>query len=67
MAAQVRLGGVNRYADGAKLKPVLAAFAPPPDRAAIERILSLTLKLELLWLAIASLGLVGFALVQAVR
>jgi adenosylcobinamide-phosphate synthase len=67
MAAQVRLGGVNRYADGAKVKPVLAAFAPPPDPAAIERILSLTLKLELLWLVLAPLGLVGFALVPAVR
>jgi hypothetical protein len=47
-------------------------FAPPPDRAAIERILSLTLKLELLWLVLAPLvlaplGLVSFALVQAVR
>ena len=67
MAAQVRLGGVNRYADGAKVKPVLAAFAPPPDPAAIERILGLTLKLELLWLVLAPLGLAGFALVQAVR
>ena len=59
--------GVNRYADGAKVKPVLAAFAPPPDPAAIERILGLTLKLELLWLVLAPLGLAGFALVQAVR
>jgi adenosylcobinamide-phosphate synthase len=67
MAAQVRLGGVNRYADGTKIKPVLAAFAPPPDPAAIERILSLTLKLELLWLVLAPLGLVGFSLEQAVR
>ena len=67
MAAQVRLGGVNRYTDGTKVKPVLAAFAPPPDPAAIERILGLTLKLELLWLVLAPLGLAGFALVQALR
>jgi adenosylcobinamide-phosphate synthase len=57
MAAHVRLGGVNRYADGPKAKPVLAAFAPPPDAAAVERILSLSLRLELLWLVIAALGL----------
>lgn len=56
VAAQVRLGGVNHYADGAKAKPLLAALAPPPDRAAIERILGLTLKLELLWLLLAALG-----------
>jgi len=55
MAAQVRLGGVNHYANGAKVKPLLAAFAPPPDRAAVERILGLTLKLELLWLVLAAL------------
>jgi adenosylcobinamide-phosphate synthase len=67
MAAKVRLGGVNRYADGVKVKPVLAAFAPPPDPAAIKRILGLTLKLELLWLVLAQLGLAGFGLMQAVR
>jgi adenosylcobinamide-phosphate synthase len=72
IAAQVRLGGVNRYADGAKVKPLLAAFAPPPDQAAIERILGLSLKLELLWLllaplGLAPLGLAGLGLLQGVR
>ena len=57
MAAQVRLGGVNRYADGAKVKPVLAGFAPPPDQAAIDLILRLTLRLEVLWLLLAALVL----------
>jgi adenosylcobinamide-phosphate synthase len=57
MAAQVRLGGVNGYADGPKAKPILAAFAPPPDPAAVERILGLTLRLEVLWLGLALLGL----------
>lgn len=55
IAARVRLGGVNHYGDGAKVKPLLAGFAPPPDPAAIERILGLTLKLELLWLVLAAL------------
>jgi adenosylcobinamide-phosphate synthase len=63
MAAQVRLGGINRYADGPKAKPVLAAFAPPPDPAAVERILGLTLRLEVLWLGLALLGLTALGLV----
>ncbi len=62
MAAQVRLGGINRYADGPKAKPVLAACAPPPDPAAVERILGLTLRLELLWLGLALLGLAALGL-----
>ena len=62
MAAHVRLGGVNRYADGPKAKPVLAAFAPPPDAAAVERILSLSLRLELLWLVLAAVGLASLGL-----
>jgi adenosylcobinamide-phosphate synthase len=59
IAAQVRLGGINRYADGPKAKPVLAALAPPADAAAVERILGLTMRLELLWLLLAPLGLVA--------
>jgi adenosylcobinamide-phosphate synthase len=57
-AAAVRLGGLNRYPEGERLKPVLAAHQPPADREAVERILVLTDRLELLWL----LGSGGLAL-----
>jgi adenosylcobinamide-phosphate synthase len=57
--AAVRLGGINRYADGLKAKPVLAPSAPPADAAAVERILSLTLRLEILWLLLAALAWQG--------
>jgi len=63
IAAHVRLGGINRYADGPKAKPVLAALAPPADAAAVERILSLTMRLELLWLLLAPLLLAPLGLV----
>ncbi len=55
-AAGVRLGGINRYADGIKAKPVLAAWAPPANAAAVARILTLTLRLEILWLLLAALA-----------
>lgn len=49
-AAGVRLGGMNRYADGLRAKPLLAPEQPAPDLAAVERLLGLTDRLELLWL-----------------
>ena len=52
-AAGVRLGGLNRYADGVRAKPLLAADQPPADRAAVERILGLSDRLELLWLLVS--------------
>ncbi|MCS5699694.1 cobalamin biosynthesis protein [Cyanobium sp. FGCU-52] len=57
-AAGVRLGGLNRYAGGWRRKPMLAAAAAPPDRAAVGRILALSRRLELLWL-LAGTVLVG--------
>ena len=54
-AAGVQLGGRNRYADGWKHKPLLAAGQPPADAAAVERILALSRRLCLLWLAAAGL------------
>jgi len=60
-AAGVRLGGVNRYADGLRAKPILAADQPSPDRQAVIRILTLTDRLELLWLLISA----GLALLLA--
>jgi len=64
LAAGVRLGGVNHYGGEAKSKPVLAADCPVADRAAVERILGLSIRLELCWLAVGLLlcaGLVGLA------
>lgn len=60
-AAGVRLGGANTYADGVRIKPTLAAGGLPPDRAGVERILSLGDRLELLWLLLAlpALALLG--------
>ena len=49
-AAGVQLGGLNRYADGWKQKPILAAGQPPADAAAVQRILKLSGRLWLLWL-----------------
>jgi adenosylcobinamide-phosphate synthase len=45
---------VNRYADGLRAKPVLAADQSPPDRQAVARILTLTDRLELLWLLVSA-------------
>ncbi len=60
-AAQVRLGGRNRYAEGWKDKPLLAAGQPPADGAAVERILRLTSQLSLLWLALSGCGVAGLS------
>ena len=49
-AAGVQLGGLNRYGDQVKAKPLLAAGSPLPTPAAVERMLRLNLQLELLWL-----------------
>ena len=49
-AAGVRLGGVNRYPEGSRCKPILAPQAPPADRPAVDRILALSDRLELIWL-----------------
>jgi adenosylcobinamide-phosphate synthase len=46
----VQLGGLNHYGGQPRPKPLLAAGGPPPDRAAVERMLALSRRLELLWL-----------------
>jgi adenosylcobinamide-phosphate synthase len=56
-AAGLRLGGANTYADGIRIKPVLAAAGRPPDPAGVERILALGVRLELLWLLLALPGI----------
>jgi adenosylcobinamide-phosphate synthase len=55
LAAGVRLGGVNHYGGMAKAKPVLAADCSAADREGVERILSLSRRLELCWLAVGLL------------
>jgi adenosylcobinamide-phosphate synthase len=46
----VQLGGANHYGGRRRDKPLLAAGRPAPDRAAVERMLALSRRLELLWL-----------------
>jgi adenosylcobinamide-phosphate synthase len=48
----VRLGGANRYPEGIRLKPLLAAECPPPDASAVGRILQTSQRLEGLWLLV---------------
>ena len=52
-AVAVQLGGPNRYGGHWRQKPLLAQGQPPPDRAAIAKILALSRRLEALWLAVA--------------
>jgi adenosylcobinamide-phosphate synthase len=49
--AGVQLGGLNRYGDAIKAKPMLAKGYPPASRSAVQRILKLSIRLETLWLA----------------
>ncbi len=55
LAAGVRLGGRNRYADGWRDKPVLCPNAPAPTAASVRLMLGQTLALEGVWLLIAGL------------
>jgi adenosylcobinamide-phosphate synthase len=52
-AAGVQLGGLNRYGDQLKAKPILGTNNPPANKAAVERIIHLTLRLEAIWLMLA--------------
>ena len=49
---QIQLGGVNRYGDQLRAKPLLAAGCPPPTAATVQAMLQLSLRLELLWLLV---------------
>jgi adenosylcobinamide-phosphate synthase len=60
-AAQVRLGGINRYADGLRAKPILGGRHPAADASAVARILHLSDRLELLWLGLSALGALALA------
>ena len=52
-AVGVQLGGLNHYAGAPRPKPLLAAGQPPADAAAVERMLRLSTRLQLLWLVVA--------------
>ncbi len=53
-AAGVQLGGSNRYGGQPTSKPLLAQGLPAPDGAAVRRMLELSRRLELVWLATAA-------------
>ncbi len=55
LTARVQLGGCNSYGGQTTTKPLLGAGYPAPNGAAVERILQLNRRLELIWLAGASL------------
>ena len=52
-AVGVQLGGLNHYAGEPRPKPLLAAGKPPADAAAVERMLRLSTRLQVLWLVLA--------------
>ena len=59
-AVGVELGGDNRYGAELRSKPLLAAGCPAPDTSAVQRMLALSRRLELLWLLLAAgLGLLA--------
>jgi adenosylcobinamide-phosphate synthase len=49
----VQLGGMNRYGDQLKAKPILAAGCSAPTEESVAQMLQLNLRLELLWLSAA--------------
>ena len=59
-AVGVRLGGKNRYADGWRHKPVVGSGFPAADGKAVERMLTLTRRLEVLWLVLFVATLTGW-------
>ena len=52
-AVGVQLGGLNHYGGEVRSKPVLAAGQPPADAVAVERMLLLSSRLQMLWLLVA--------------
>ncbi len=51
----VQLGGWNRYGDQRKAKPLLAKGWPAPKAASVEKMLQLSTRLQVVWLAVALL------------
>ena len=58
-AVGVQLGGANCYRGQVRVKPLLAQGAPPPDAAAVRRMLQITRRVQVLWLVIGA-GLVAY-------
>jgi adenosylcobinamide-phosphate synthase len=58
LAAGVRLGGFNQYADGWRHKPEVGVGLRTPDRQAVQTMLALTGRLEGLWLGLFLIGMV---------
>ena len=59
---QIQLGGMNRYGDQLKSKPLLAEGCPAPTDAKVRAMLRLNQRLELLWLLVGlGVGWVGSA------
>ena len=54
-AAQVQLGGLNRYAEGWRQKALLGQGFQAPDQEAVQQMLGLTSRLEVLWLLMSLL------------
>ena len=52
---RVQLGGANRYGGQIKVKPILGAGLPPPDKAAIGELLAMGQRLEQIWLVGAAM------------
>ena len=65
LVGQVQLGGANRYGGQIKLKPILGAGLPPPDAAAIGKLLAMGRRLEQIWLVGAALLLAAGAMTTA--
>ena len=56
---------MNHYGGIAKAKPVLAADCAGADREGVERILGLSRRLELCWLAVGLLGCAALVALSA--
>jgi adenosylcobinamide-phosphate synthase len=65
LAAGVRMGGLNHYGGQARAKPVLAEGFAPADRQGVERILTLSQRLEWAWIGVALPGLALPSLARA--
>ena len=63
LTARVQLGGCNSYAGEPKPKPILGAGFPAANGAAVEQMLQLNGRLELIWLGAAGLIVIGARLV----
>ena len=58
-SAKVKMGGINSYKNTLISKPILAKDAPVASPKSINRIMNLSLRLELAW--IASIGIISFS------